>query len=139
MMNLRWMVLLGAAGCVGESVFTTQGAGIPVLVGPVKQLRDPAPNPGRPMAPVETEIDQFFFFSSSSHRDRRGYVHSHASVGWLNEHAGQFDEAFAEQSLRCQMCSPHVNSIDVGSWHIFWIGLIAEHNWASLDGSMNGY
>lgn len=139
-MHSRWLVVAAlATGCVGESVYTTRGAGIPVLVGPIKQLRDPAPNPGRPQAPVEHEIDQFFFYSSRSRTDRHGWTHTRTSVGWLHEGAGEFDEAFAIQAERCPMCTPHVNSLDVGSWHIFLIGLIAEKNWADLDGSINGY
>jgi hypothetical protein len=140
-MKLSWLVIaaLGAAGvgCVSESVYTTDHLGIPVLLGPVRALRDPQANPGRPVVPVQTEIDQFFFFSSRDHKDHRGFVHTHTSVGWLHEGAGHFDAAFGEASQACPPCTPHVNQIDVGSWDIFLIGTFIEKNWAALDGSLN--
>jgi len=141
-MRQLWVVMTAlvaaSSGCVAESVFTTRQAGIPVLFGPVRALRDRQPNPGRPMGPVEDEIAQFFFFSSHSHGDRRGYVHTRTTVAWLHEGAGQFDAAFGEASLQCPVCTPHVNSIDVGSYFML-AGAIMEKNWAGLNGSLNQY
>ena len=131
-------LVAASAGCVSESVFTTGQAGIPVLFGPMRALRDPQANPGRPMGVVEREITQFVFYSSRSRTDRHGWTHTRTTVAWLHEGAGEFDVAFGEASLQCPVCTPHVNSIDVGSYYML-NGAILEKNWAGLNGSLNQY
>ena len=91
------------------------------------------------MAPVEEEVVNFFFVSSHSHENRRGYVRTTTTAAWAAEGSSLFDQAFGEASLACPMCTPHVNRVDVGSYDIFLIGTIMEKNWAGLDGSLNAY
>ena len=130
------VLVAASAGCIGESVYTTAHLPVPVMIGPIRALGNAQPTPGRPMSPVEEQVTQFFFVSSHSHTNRRGYTRTRTSAAWFAEGSSLFDEAFGEASLACPVCTPVVNRIDVGAYDIFLIGTIVEKNWATLDGSL---
>jgi hypothetical protein len=130
------VLVAASAGCVGESVYTTAHLPVPVMIGPIRSIGSTAPAPGRPMTAVEEQVTQFFFVSSHSHTNRRGYTRTRTSAAWFAEGSSLFDEAFGEASLTCPVCTPVVNRIDVGAYSIFLIGTIVEKNWAALDGAL---
>jgi hypothetical protein len=128
-----WLV-----GCVQPSVYTTRNTTLPVMLGPVKNMRAPQPMPQGPVVgSFVQEVENFFFVASSSSRSGN-VVTTVTTAGWQREGAAKFDVAMLRAAATCPQCTLKTQRVGVGAYYLFWLCAIMEKNWATAFATIHG-
>jgi hypothetical protein len=132
------LVALWAAGCVRPSIYTTKNTTLPVMLGPVKNMRAPQPMAQGPVVGnFRTEVENFFMVASSSSR-HGNVVHTHTTAAWQKESSAKFDVAMLRAAATCPQCALKTQRVGVGSYYLFWFSAVMEKNWTTAYATVHG-
>jgi hypothetical protein len=128
-----WLV-----GCVKPSVYTTKNTTLPVMLGPVKNMKAPQPMPQGPVVgSFREEVENFFFVASSSSR-HGNVVTTTTTTAWQRETSAKFDVAMLRAAATCPQCTLKTQRVGVGAYYLFWFSAVMEKNWATAFATVHG-
>jgi hypothetical protein len=124
-----------SAGCIPGSMYATQQASLPVMLGPVRTLRSHHEH-GPEVAQFSAETQHSFAVSSST-TQQGSYQVTTTTTSVLYEDSSKFDAAAHVARGQCNTCSVKTDRVPVGSYHLYWLVAILEKNWAGMKASLH--